>query len=467
MLHGESVNCVAFSPDGRRVLTGSGDGSVRLWDAQTALANNIVLKHQGAVLTAHFSDDGKWILTSSDDRAARLWASDTGHLLGLPLRHSDGVSSLGLAGRTVLANTDNEVVLWTVQPTAPAQIVSPQELVGQRLAFSVDGVRVLVSDESRNTAVWWSPTTGRSEQTTLGHGEWLWGIALSPDSKRAVVAGRSMGNVQDSVVHLWSLENGERLLCELPHSDQVRAVDFSSDSKLIVTACFDGNARLWSSDSGQPVGPPLQHSTMVEDVGFSPDGTLVVTACGDGAAQIWSVKSGRQIRPPLRHRESVLAAAFSPDGKLVATGSRDHTARFWDVATGRPVGPPLEQPEWVEDVCFSPDGKRLATAHKDGSVRLWSVETGELLGPPLNLDGWAMRVQFSPDGKTLAVEELWRRAKLWTVPLPHSSGAAAEEAELRVQVLTGAEMDTNGMLNRLDRATWQARRAQLAKATDQ
>jgi WD40 repeat protein len=200
---------------------------------------------------------------------------------------------------------------------------------------------------------------------------------------------------------------------------------------------------------------------MVEDVGFSPDGKLVVTACGDGAARIWSVETARQVGPSLRHRESVLAATFSPGGKLVATGSRDNTARFWDVATGRPVGSALEQTDWVEDVCFSPDGKRLATASIDGTVRLWSVETGELLGPARDFRGWAMEVAFSPDGTRIAVAGFERSARLWTVPPP--LGGDLEDAELWLEVLTWTEMDANGVLGRLDRATWQARRDELDK----
>jgi WD40 repeat protein len=205
---------------------------------------------------------------------------------------------------------------------------------------------------------------------------------------------------------------------------------------------------------------------MVEDVGFGPDGTRVVTACGDGAARMWSVETGRQVGPDMRHRDWVLAAAFSPDGKLVATGSRDNTAKLWDVATGRPVRWALEHPKVVEDVCFSPDGQRLATASADGAW-VWSVETGELVGPALSVGGEAFEVTFSPDGRTVAVAtwgEDAQGAHLWMLPSQFGSYLAAEEAELRVQVLTWAEMDANGVLGRLDRATWQARRAQLAKA---
>jgi WD40 repeat protein len=253
------------------------------------------------------------------------------------------------------------------------------------LAFSPDGGRILIADESEGLATWWSPKTGQLERSTLWHGGWLWAVALSGDGKRALVGGNGVKKGVKTA-QLWSLDGPERLLFDLPHPDQVRAVAFSPDAKLAATACFDGNARLWSTDTGQPVGPPLQHSTIVEDVGFSPDGTLVVTACDDGAA------------------------------------------------------------------------------------RIWSVEMGEPLGPALRSGSWPMEVAFSPDGKTIAVATWQRDAHgtyLWSIPSPFGSDLSDEEAELRMQVLTWSEMDANGVLGQLDRATWQARRDQLRRIADQ
>jgi WD40 repeat protein len=461
--HEQPVTCVAFSSDNKYVLTGSTDDTARLWDARTGQPTGIALAHDGDVLAAQFSEDGKWILTGAWDGMARLWAADTGKLLGRPLHHSFSlrVPLVALAGRTVMTATSGSLAaLWSVEPEAKGYLVPPDATGGFTAAFSPDDSRLLISDGSLRSATWWSPDSGQLEPSAMWDGEWLWAVALSADGKRALVGGRGAKTAQ-----LWSLERGERLLFDLPHPDQVRAVAFSRDAKLVATACYDTNARLWSAENGQPVGKPMQHSAMVEDVGFSPDDKLIVTACGDWAARIWSVQTRRQIGPPLRHREQVLAATFSPDGKLVATGSRDNTARLWNVATGHPVGSALEHPSWIDDVCFSPDGKQLATVSFDGSVRLWSVETGELLGPPLKFGGWPHEVVFSHDGKSIAVTGAAEGTCLSRVPSFLGIKLADEDAELRLQVLTWMEMDANGVVGRLDRKTWQARRTQLAKAT--
>jgi len=198
----------------------------------------------------------------------------------------------------------------------------------------------------------------------------------------------------------------------------------------------------------------------VEDVAISPDGGLVATACGDGAARLWSVATGRQVGPSMAHRGSVLAVKFSPEGRQLVTGSRDKAARFWSVATARPTGLVLEHRGWVEDVCFSRDGKRLATASAENGIRIWSVETGEALGPPLEQSSREWEVAFSPDGTRLAGSSR-RSVHLWNLPPPLRGDL--RHGELWVEVLTWQEMDQNGVLTWLDRATWRARRAELEK----
>jgi hypothetical protein len=130
------------------------------------------------------------------------------------------------------------------------------------------------------------------------------------------------------------------------------------------------------------------------------------------------------------------------------------------------VGPPLEQQGWIEDVCFSPDGQQLATASSEGSVRLWSVDVGELLGPVISDDN-PLELEYTRDGKHLAIAGSMRSgARLLNVPAPFQGGLEQlegdfENAELWLQVLTRMKMDANGVLSRLDRATWQDRRDQL------
>jgi WD40 repeat protein len=108
--------------------------------------------------------------------------------------------------------------------------------------------------KKESPTTWWFPTTGQLQRSVLwdGNSESLSAVALSSDGKRALVGGR--GNI---TAQLWSQENGERLQSNLPHRDQVRALAFSPNAKLVATACFDGMSRLWSAETGRAVGLPL------------------------------------------------------------------------------------------------------------------------------------------------------------------------------------------------------------------
>jgi WD40 repeat protein len=108
---------------------------------------------------------------------------------------------------------------------------------------------------------------------------------------------------------------------------------------------------------------------------FSGDGRTVLTASQDGTAQLWDAVKGSPIGPSLAHIQPVWAAAFSPDNQLAATAGDDRTVRFWSAADGTPIGAPLEHPDQVRAIAFSPDGKRILAACLDGTSMLWNTPT--------------------------------------------------------------------------------------------
>jgi tetratricopeptide (TPR) repeat protein len=120
--HQDGVYAVAFSPDGQTVLTGSRDGTARLWAAGTGQPLGPPLHHQGRVQAVAFSPDGQTVLTGSEDKTARLWAAGTGQPLGPPLRHQSEVGAVAFSpdGKTVLTGStgrdDRTARLWRVQP---------------------------------------------------------------------------------------------------------------------------------------------------------------------------------------------------------------------------------------------------------------------------------------------------------------------------------------------------------------
>ncbi|KAG9025260.1 hypothetical protein FS837_005032, partial [Tulasnella sp. UAMH 9824] len=134
--------------------------------------------------------------------------------------------------------------------------------------------------------------------------------------------------------------------------------------------------------TGSMLGEPLKgHSDSVRSVAFSPDSKTLASGSHDGTIRLWHAQTGSPLGEPLKgHSNSVRSVAFSPDSKTLASGSHDGTIRLWDAQTGSPLGErPHSYYSRVSSVAFSPDGKTLASVSDDGTIHLWNAETRECL----------------------------------------------------------------------------------------
>lgn len=200
--HQGVVMAVAFSPDGKTVLTGSDDQTARLWDTATGKPFGPPLQHQGGVRTVAFSPDGETIATGGSDMA-RLWKTATGKQVGPSLHHNGIVYAVAFSpdGETLLTGSaaDNfrkgEVTLWE---TATGKQLGPSlkhQAVVDRVAFSPNGKIVLTADYL-NVRLWETATL-KQIGLPLQHGGTITAVAFSPDSK--TVATGSVHNT----ARLW------------------------------------------------------------------------------------------------------------------------------------------------------------------------------------------------------------------------------------------------------------------------
>jgi WD40 repeat protein/serine/threonine protein kinase len=454
--HRSEVTVVAFSPDGKRLVTASDDSTARLWNADSGQPVGEPLVHQAAVLAAAFRPDGKTVLTGSWDHSARFWDAATGKPVGLPLPHESQVWSVAYShdGRLALTGTQGQARLWDAASGRP--VGSPLAHAGMvyRVAFSPDNQTVLTS--ATDVRLWQVPARpagsprwqqagvraatfspdgasvlagldlatgqvftaaeGKRAAWGLQHGAAVLAVAYSPDARLLLT-----GSV-DHTARLWEAGTGKPHGPPLVHQGAVTAVAFSPDGKTVLTGSYDKTARLWDAATGQPWGDALQYGAVVEGVAFSPDSKTVLTWGEDKAARLWDAATSRRLGEPLAHGWNVMAAAFSPDSATVATGSGDHTARIWDAATGKPRSPALEHAWQVWCVTFSPDSKTLLTAG-DKVVRLWDAATGEPRGTAFPHDEQAAAIVFSPDGRTVLTGGMDHTARFWDTATRKPIGA--------------------------------------------
>ncbi|KAG9091479.1 hypothetical protein FRC06_000549, partial [Ceratobasidium sp. 370] len=416
------VESVAFSPDSRRIVSGSHDGTVRIWDAETGDPVLEPLKgHTDWVTSVAFSPNGRWIVSGSYDKALQIWDAGTGKAVLDPLRgHSARVWSVAFSpdSRYIVSGSEDKTLrIWDAE-TGKSVLEPPYGHTDEVLSvtFSPDS-HWIVSGSLDNTVRIWDARTGSTAREPLrGHSYGVKSVAFSPDSHR--IASCSI----DKTVRVWDAKTGDAVLKPLKgHSDWVRSIAFSPDSRRIISGSDDRTVRIWDAQTGDVLDMLDSHSASVQSVAFSPDGRRVVSGSLDKTMRIWDVVGGgnsgaaKGSITSKSHSRWVCSVGFSSSGRYVASGSNDMTVRIWDAETGVAVLAPLEgHSEAVQSVAFSPDDRWVVSGSTDRTVRIWDAETGNAVLEPLRgHSGPVESVAFSPDGHLVASGSYDRTVRIW------------------------------------------------------
>jgi hypothetical protein len=404
--HSGYVFSVAFSPDGKRVVTGSEYKTAEIWDAESGQEILTLKGHSMPVVSVAFSPDGKRVVTGSWDKTAKIWDAESGQDILTLKGHSDRVSSVAFSPdgkRVVTGSFDNTAKIWDAESGQEILTLKGHLTFVVSVAFSPDGKRV-VTGSYDGTAKIWDAESGQEILTLKGHSGYVFSVAFSPDGKRVVTGS------WDNTAKIWDAESGQDILTLKGHSHIVYSVAFSPDGKRVVTGSWDKTAKIWDAESGQDILTLKGHSHIVYSVAFSPDGKRVVTGGYDGTAKIWDAEGGQEILTLKGHSDRVSSVAFSPDGKRVVTGSEDNTAKIWDAESGQEI---LTLKGHSGPVAFSRDGKRVVTGRVNSTAKIWDAESGQEI---LTLEGHSSivtSVAFSPDGKRVVTGSFDKTAKIW------------------------------------------------------
>lgn len=302
--HTQAVRSVAFSSDGRYVVTASGDTSVthrgapgdrdntvRLWDVKTGKELRRFAGHDADVFGGAISADGRRIL-SCDGISVRLWDAATGHELRR-FRHESIVYTVAFSpdGRYAASGGgDND---------------------GQGTSFDCD-VHL------------WDLESGKELRRFKGHTHGIRSLALSPDGRHLLTGSF------DWSIRLWDVESGKEVRRFDGHTHWVAGVAFSRDGRHAVSASFDKTARIWEVETGKEL-KRFEVPQRVASVAFSPDGCRVLAGTTEGVMYLWDLQTGKELR-----RYEGLCLAISPDGRQALSGDDDGTVRLWELP--EPVG---------------------------------------------------------------------------------------------------------------------------------
>ncbi|HKP11667.1 MAG TPA: WD40 repeat domain-containing protein, partial [Blastocatellia bacterium] len=319
-------NCLDWSADGRLLMTGSSDGTVKIWDA---FAKDLPLTPVQPVKRYYataFTPGGELVaLCTTGDKHTRLWNLSTGRQL----------ADLG-------------------DPKAEI-LVAVFSRDGQTVALSYENGRVVMHEAY----------TGRRIRTLTGLTTAVKGLSFSPDG-RVLVSGSEQANL-----NLWDVM-GESEVVSLNSGNGYYCTAFSPDGKLLASADGDGTIQLWEVASLRNIRSFRGHQGMIRSLAFSADGRLLASGSDDHTVGVWEVSSGSIVARSAQV-DSVYRLAFSPDGKRLVTGGNDGAVILWNTADMQEMLTLKGFTRQVSSLTFSGDGMTLAASSEDGTVRVWQA----------------------------------------------------------------------------------------------
>ncbi len=392
--HTENVSCVCVSPDGKYIMSGSSDSTVRIWDlARREEVRRFEFDKKVNVYDTRFSPDGKYIVSGAEYGFVRIWDWENAKEIQRLDGHKNGVNSVCFSpdGKYIATGDDNAVRIWDWEKQE--EIYKLQRIDKVRsICFSPDGKYVAAGAFDGDVWVWDLENRRRVCQL-MGPTIYLTEICFSPDGKHIAVG------FGDATVRIWDWENGEEIR-KLDNSKKVGSVCFSPDGKYLVLCSSDLMVRVWDWKTLEEIVILDGHVSIVNRVCFSPDGKYVISGSWDRTVRVWDWDKQRGVQRVEKQTKRVGNLCFSPDGKCIISGSwEEKVVRVWAREEQKEI---LRFEEASERVCFSPDGKFFA-AGGNATLNIWDWNIQKKIAKvELGESGRGGCIYFSPDGKYIA-----------------------------------------------------------------
>lgn len=417
--HVQGITAIQFSPDSALVATGSNDGGLRLWNAASGSLLRVLPKHENMVTDIVFSSDGQRIGSSSWDmrpRATNLQGEEQVLFLG----HTARVNSIDISsdGKTILtASYDGSMRLME---SKDGSVVREILVFGRRVSDVSGGILLarFVANGSRIFAITWGGTASLWEASTGSKIKEYPGVPVGCTSCVDVSQDRKFLLITLSgSIQILSAQTGE-LVRTLPRDPKMSGLTsrFNRDASVITSATSSGGARIYSIGPAQVQSAEPKkisgHEGLVRDAVAADDGEIVVTGGNDGTSRVWKPVAGtgaiRIPYPPWGF--SWMLHAHS--GKLIALATGMGEIQLFDLR-GKRLGQLLGHKAAIKRGLFSSSDRYMISLDAQNEIRLWNMIDRQQVALLRGDEDIPTYFSFSPDESRVVTASQSGLAYLW------------------------------------------------------
>jgi WD domain, G-beta repeat len=283
--HAAKVSSIAISYDGKTLVSGCADKTIKLWDINTGTLIRTLTEDLGEVSSIAVSPDGNFLAVGSCQHPksnVKVWHLKTGKLLHTLLGHQKPVNFVAISPfGLILASGSNKIKIWNLEK-------------GDRIC-------------------------------TLWHSTPVHAAAIGPDG--TILASGS----SDNKIRLWNPRTGQPLRTLIGHFSEVKAIVISPDGETLFSGSADKTIKIWHLDTGKLLHTLTGHLDDVKSLAISPDGEIIFSGSTDKTIKIWCLKTGELLQTITGHSGAVNSVAVSPDGRFFASGSSDKSIKIWQI----------------------------------------------------------------------------------------------------------------------------------------
>ncbi len=415
--HHFAVNSVAVSTDGKWLISGSFDNTLKLWNIEQGRLVKSFNQHKSSITAVAFSSDNCKIVSASYDKTIKLWNVERGHLIKTLEGRDDYVTCIAVSTdnrRIISGSYDRTLKLWDLETGQLLKTLEGHNRAVTTVSISRDN-KFIASGSMDNTIKWWDADSGQLIKTFEGHLTRVTSVAISRDNRWIVSGG------DDHTVKIRDVQRNCLFKTLEGHQGCVNSVCINNDNHWIVSASEDDFIKIWEIETGNLLKSFESHANGINSVAITPDNRRIISGSNDNAVQIWDVKTGLLVKTFEGYSNDVHFVSIGEDNRRITSIGYDNTIRWWDVETGfmqRIIFENYKQGFIPKAV--SPDNLQALSTSSDNTMELWDIrdKTPKLLkafeqeeGRPLRMTSAA----FSRDGKWIAAASRDKTIKLWDI----------------------------------------------------